>query len=205
LYPFERFSQNAKVVLTLAQQEAELQRHTWIGTEHLLLGLIRNEDGVSGRVLKDLGVDLSSARATVTYKMKDGEPQVQEIVPTSRVKRVIELAFDEARNANNNFVGTGHLLIALLAEGHGIGAQVLNEQGITVDKVRDEIARVEAAGLKETAGAREATPMPMRQLDIRDEFGNPITVAIIFPMHFSDQQCSDIESRVRRAIEGPKS
>jgi ATP-dependent Clp protease ATP-binding subunit ClpC len=156
-------------------------------------------------VFKDLGVDLASARAAVTYKMQDGQPRVQEIVPTSRVKRVIELAFDEARHANDNFVGTGHLLIALLAEGHGIGAQVLNEKGITVDKARAEVTRVEAAGLKETAVARGTQPMPMRQLDIRDEFGNPITVAIIFPMHFSDEQCSDIESRVRRAIEGPKS
>ena len=204
MYPFERFSQNAKVVLTMAQQEAELQRHTWIGTEHLLLGLIRNEDGVSGRVLKDLGIDLAAARTAITGLLQGRQAPLQDIVPTSRVKRVIELAFDEARNANSNFVGTGHLLIALLAEGHGIGAQMLKEKGVTVDKARAEIARLEATGLKETAGSREAPPMPMRQLDLKDEFGNPIKVVIIFPMHYSEQQCSDLAARIQKAVEEPR-
>jgi hypothetical protein len=143
MYPFERFSQRAKHVLTLAQEEAERAHHSYIGTEHLLLALIREGDGLAGRALKNLGLEIRGVRTTIQSVLGRNERiVVQRIIPTSRVKKVIEIAFDEAARAGDEFVGTGHLLLALLIEGEGIAAHVLKDLGATIDKVRRELWRL---------------------------------------------------------------
>jgi ATP-dependent Clp protease ATP-binding subunit ClpA len=129
-------------VLTLAQEEAERSGHTYIGTEHLLIGLLREQEGLAAHVLADLGIDTSMVRKTIESVLGSNERiSIQQIIPTSRVKKVIELSFEEARRMGDNFVGTEHVLLGLLIEGEGIAAHVLEDLGATLEKVRVEIKR----------------------------------------------------------------
>ena len=143
MYPFERFSESAKRVLTLAQEEAERSHHSYIGTEHLLLGLIRAGEGLGFRALANLGVELEAARNTIAQVLGRNERIIiQQIIPTSRVKKVIEIAFEVARKEGSAKVGTEHLLVALLTEGEGIAAHVLVDMGAGLDSVRRELSRL---------------------------------------------------------------
>jgi len=144
MYPFERFTERAKQVLTGAQEEAERSHHSYIGTEHLLLGLLRVEEGVAAKTLNSLGVEIGRVRSTIDSVLGRNERLIiQQIIPTSRVKKVIELAFEEARRMGNNYVGTEHLLLGLLIEGEGIAAHVLQDLGASLEKVRREIDRLQ--------------------------------------------------------------
>ena len=143
MYPFERFAEEAKKVLTLAQEEAERSQHSYIGTEHLLLGLLRNQEGVGCKVLAGLGVHIEQVRKKIETVLGVNERIVfQDIIPTSRVKHVIEISFDEARNMGSQNVNSGHLLMGLVIDGEGIAAHVLEDLGAGADRV---IAAVEAA------------------------------------------------------------
>src|ERR1039458_4425167 len=143
LYPFERFTERAKKVLTLAQEEAERSHHSYIGTEHLLLGLLRQEDGMAAKVLNSLGVEIGGVRSTIESVLGRNERLIiQQIIPTSRVKKVIESAFEEARRMGTNYVGTEHLLLGLLVEGEGVAAHVLQDLGANLEKVRGELDRL---------------------------------------------------------------
>ena len=143
MYPFERFAEEAKKVLTLAQEEAERSQHSYIGTEHLLLGLLRNQEGVGCKVLAGLGVHIEQVRKKIETVLGVNERIVfQDIIPTSRVKHVIEISFDEARSMGSQSVNSGHLLMGLVIEGEGIAAHVLEDLGAGADRV---IAAVEAA------------------------------------------------------------
>ncbi len=154
MYPFERFTERAKKVLTLAQEEAERSHHSYIGTEHLLLGLLREREGLAAHVLDNLGVDIGVVRQTIEAVLGRNERIIiQLIIPTSRVKKVIELSFEEAQRLGHNYVGTEHLLLGLLLEGEGIAAHVLEDLGATLPKVRDEIER-----LLVSTGAEEPGP-----------------------------------------------
>jgi ATP-dependent Clp protease ATP-binding subunit ClpC len=154
MYPFERFNERAKKVLTLAQEEAERAYHSYIGTEHLLLGLVRQGEGLAARVLANLGVESNDVRAAIMSALGRNERiVVRSIIPTSRVKRVIEVSFEEARNMGNTFVGTEHLLLGLLVEGEGIAARVLQDFGVTLEKVRSEIDRLGGSGVIESPPA----------------------------------------------------
>jgi nucleoside-diphosphate-sugar epimerase len=149
MYPFERFTEGAKRLLTLAQEEAERYHHSYIGTEHLLLGLMRDEGSVASMALKSLGVELPRIRETMEAVLGgQGHTRVQQITPTQRVKKVIETAFEEARRHGVDYVGTEHLLLALLIEGNGIAAHVLTDMGAPLVKVRAELDRL----LAQTAG-----------------------------------------------------
>ncbi|MGC2190802.1 MAG: Clp protease N-terminal domain-containing protein [Candidatus Dormiibacterota bacterium] len=140
VYPFERFTEKAKRVLTLAQDEAEKAHHSYIGSEHLLLGLMRQGDGLGAQVLYGLGLEIEQVRATIDSVLGRNERiRVQQIIPTSRVKKIIEIAFEEAKRMNNRYVGTEHLLLGLLIEGEGIAAHVLEDLGANLDKVRHEL------------------------------------------------------------------
>ena len=140
MYPFERFTEKAKKVLTLAQDEAERSHHSYIGTEHLLLGLLREGEGLAAKVLSNLGVEIDKVRDTIDSVLGRNERIiVQQIIPTSRVKKVIEIAFEEAKRMNNTYVGTEHLLLGLLIEGEGIAAHVLEDLGANLEKVRHEL------------------------------------------------------------------
>jgi ATP-dependent Clp protease ATP-binding subunit ClpA len=149
MYPFERFNVATKRVLTLAQEEAERAHVNYIGTEHLLLGLLSEPNTVAGEVLRGLNVDLVNARGIIGTVMKpeaDERIIIQHIIPTSRVKKVIEISFEEAREMGDGFVGTEHLLLALLVEGEGIAAHVLEDLGVTLETVRTRIASVRKTG-----------------------------------------------------------
>ena len=140
MYPFERFTERAKKVLTLAQEEAERSRHSYIGTEHLLLGLLSEGEGVASKVLNNLGVEIGQVRQTIELVLgRDQRIIIQQIIPTSRVKKVIEVSFEEARRMGHNYVGTEHLLLGLLIEGEGIAAHVLNDLGVSLQAARREI------------------------------------------------------------------
>jgi hypothetical protein len=140
---FDRFTERARTVMQLAQEEAQRLQHNYIGTEHLLLGLLREREGVAGKVLTRLGVDLDQARQAVEGIVGRGEHLVSgEIGLTPRAKKVVELAVDEARRLNHHYVGTEHLLLGLLREGQGIGAGVLESFGLSLQVVRAHILQV---------------------------------------------------------------
>jgi hypothetical protein len=144
---FDKFSDRARKVLTLAQDEAQRFNHNYIATEHLLLGLIREGDGTAARVLENMNVELPKVRTAVEFIIGRGDrPVVGEVGLTPRAKRVIELAIDEARGLDHHYVGTEHLLLGLVREGDGIAAGVLESLGVNLDKVRHEVIRVIASG-----------------------------------------------------------
>jgi ATP-dependent Clp protease ATP-binding subunit ClpC len=159
MYPFERFNEDAKKSLTLAQEEAERSHHSYIGTEHLLLGLLRVERGTAHRVLTDLGVDITTVRGVIKSVLGRNERIIiQSIIPTSRVKKVIELSFEEARRMGDNEVDTGHMLLGLIIEGEGIAAHVLTDLGATLEKVRPAIERVRSAPAPQRASVDPPAP-----------------------------------------------
>ncbi|HBY96022.1 MAG TPA: NDP-hexose 4-ketoreductase [Chloroflexi bacterium] len=134
---FDRFTKKARRVLSLAQEEAQALNHGYIGTEHLLLGLVREGDGVAARVLKDLGVDLPKVRSAVEDIVGRGKrATLGRIGLTPRTKRVIELAVEEARRLGHHYIGTEHLLLGLAREGNGIAADVLASLGVSLESVR---------------------------------------------------------------------
>ncbi len=140
---FEKFTERARKVLTLAQEEAQRFNHNYIGTEHLLLGLVREGDGVAARVLSNMGVQLTKVRSAVEFIIGRGDSGVTgEIGLTPRAKKVIELAVDEARRLNHHYIGTEHLLLGLVREGEGIAAGVLESLGVNLEKVRAQVMQV---------------------------------------------------------------
>ncbi len=166
MYPFERFSASAKTALTLAQEEAERSSHSYIGTEHLLLGLLREGEGLAGKVLTNLGVEITKVRKAIESVLGRNERIIiQQLIPTSRTKKVIEIAFQEARDTGHQTVGTDHLLLALLTEGEGIAAHVLRDLGATLARVRAEVNRQRTLiGNEAPAEARpRPQPQPARQ------------------------------------------
>jgi ATP-dependent Clp protease ATP-binding subunit ClpA len=129
--------------MRLAQGEAQRFQHNYIGTEHLLLGLVREGDGVAAKVLSNLGVELNNVRSAVESIIGRGDRVVLgEIGLTPRAKKVIELAVDEARRLNHDFIGTEHLLLGLIREGEGIGAGVLESFGLSLQQVRAQTIQV---------------------------------------------------------------
>ena len=150
---FEKFSEKARRVLSLAQEEAQRFNHTYIGTEHVLLGLVRETDGVAAKVLTNLGVELPKVRSAVEFIIGRGErASTGEIGLTPRAKKVIELAVDEARRLNHNYIGTEHLLIGLMREGEGVPAGVLESLGVTLDKIRAETSRILSQNVQQSPG-----------------------------------------------------
>ncbi len=124
----------------LAQEEAERSRHSYIGTEHLLVGILREHDGMGARVLRNLSVDTAKVRAAIESALgRNQRILIQQLVPTSRVKKVIEISFEESRRMGHDYVGTEHLLLGLLLEGEGIAAHVLADLGVTTDNARTEL------------------------------------------------------------------
>ncbi|MFN8618542.1 MAG: ATP-dependent Clp protease ATP-binding subunit [Dehalococcoidia bacterium] len=164
---FDKFTERARRVLTLAQEEAHRFNHNYIGTEHILLGLVREGDGVAAKVLANLGVELNKVRSAVEFIIGRGDRTVLgEIGLTPRAKKVIELAVDEARRLSHSYIGTEHLLLGLVREGEGIAAGVLESLGVNLERVRAETTRIlsqsapQSAGTPAGAGARQATRTP---------------------------------------------
>jgi ATP-dependent Clp protease ATP-binding subunit ClpC len=172
---FDKFTDRARKVLTLAQDEAQRFNHNYIGTEHLLLGLVREGDGVAARVLENLNVELPKVRTAVEFIIGRGDrPVVGEVGLTPRAKRVIELAIDEARRLGHNYIGTEHLLLGLVREGEGIAAGVLESLGVSLDKVRHEVIRV--LSQSSSAGPAQETKRASRTPTV-DQLGINLTEA----------------------------
>src|SRR5438045_1705581 len=147
---FERFTDRARKVMALANQEAQRFNHEYIGTEHILLGLVKEGSGVGANVLKNLDVDLRKVRLEVEKLVKSGPDMVTmgKLPQTPRAKKVIEYAIEEARSLNHNYVGTEHLLLGLLREHDGVAAQVLMNLGLKLEEVREEVLNLLGAGVE---------------------------------------------------------
>jgi ATP-dependent Clp protease ATP-binding subunit ClpC len=173
---FDKFTERARRVLTLAQEEAQRFNHNYIGTEHLLLGLVREGDGVAAKVLANLGVELNKVRSAVEFIIGRGDRAVLgEIGLTPRAKKVIELAVDEARRLNHHYIGTEHLLLGLVREGEGIAAGVLESLGVNLERVRAETTRILSQNLpqgQQAGGSRSQTRTPTV-----DQLGMDLTAA----------------------------
>ncbi len=150
---FERFTDRARKVMALANQEAQRFNHEYIGTEHILLGLVKEGSGVGANVLKNLDVDLRKVRLEVEKLVRAGPEMVTmgKLPQTPRAKKVIEYAIEEARNLNHNYVGTEHLLLGLLREHDGVAAQVLMNLGLKLEEVREEVLNLLGAGAESDA------------------------------------------------------
>jgi hypothetical protein len=153
---YERFTVRARKVMQLANQEAQRFNHEYVGTEHMLLGLIREGSGVAANVLKNLDIDLPKIRLEVEKLVQSGPDIVTtgELPQTPRAKKVIEYSMEEARYLNHNYVGTEHILLGLLREQEGVAAQVLMNLGLTLEVIRDEVIGLLGCGdQRATAGS----------------------------------------------------
>jgi len=152
---FEHFTDRARKVMALANQEAQRFNHKYIDTEHILLGLIKEGSGVSATILKNRGVDIKTLRIEVVkwVEIKPDRVTMGKLPQTQGAKKVIEYAIDEARSFNHNYVGTEHILLGLLREDEGIAAQVLMNLGLQIEQVRGEVLKLE--GKEDTLTERE--------------------------------------------------
>jgi ATP-dependent Clp protease ATP-binding subunit ClpC len=155
---YERFTDRARKVMQLANQEAQRFNHEYIGTEHVLLGLIKEGSGVAANVLKNLDVDLRKIRLEVEKLVQSGPDMVTmgKLPQTPRAKKVIEYSMEEARNLNHNYVGTEHILLGLLREQEGVAAQVLMNLGLKLEEVREEVLNLLGHGIEGAEGERGA-------------------------------------------------
>ncbi|MFK7736462.1 MAG: ATP-dependent Clp protease ATP-binding subunit [Pirellulaceae bacterium] len=153
---YERFTDRARKVMQLANQEAQRFNHEYIGTEHILLGLVKEGSGVAANVLKNLDVDLRKIRLEVEKLVQSGPEMVTigKLPQTPRAKKVIEYSMEEARNLNHNYVGTEHILLGLLREQEGVAAQVLMNLGLKLDDVREEVLNLLGHGMESGDGER---------------------------------------------------
>lgn len=184
---FERFTDRARKVMALANQEAQRFNHEFIGTEHILLGLVKEGSGVGATVLKNLDVDIKKLRIEVEKLVPNGPDMVTmgKLPQTPKAKKVIEYAIEEARALNHNYVGTEHILLGLLREADGIAAQVLMSIGLKLEDVRQEVLNLLGAGIDEPAASMggmkmgpAATPgkaKPKSKTPALDSFGRDLT------------------------------
>src|SRR6187431_1465226 len=171
---FDKFTERARKVLQLAQEEAQRFNHNYIGTEHLLLGLVREGEGVAARVLENMNVELSKVRTAVEFIIGRGDrPVVGEVGLTPRAKRVIKLAIDEARRLGHNYIGTEHLLLGLVREGEGIAAGVLESLGVSLDKVRSQVIYV----LNQSQSYSQQESRHSSKTPVIDQLGMDLTAA----------------------------
>lgn len=175
MFMFGRFTERAQKVLVLAQDEAKRFHHSFVGTEHILLGLVREGEGIAAKVLLSLGVELDSIRSEIEKLIGKGDQRSgpQGVNYTPRAKKVIELAIEEGQSLGHNYVGTEHLLLGLIREGEGIAAQVLTNLGVDLTRGRKSVLALlgssdETRPQEESANRTSATP-------IVDQFGRDLT------------------------------
>jgi len=170
---FGRFTERAQRALMYAQEEARALGHNYVGTEHLLLGLLREEEGMASQILKQLGADVAKVRSQVEALIGRGNFNFNEgFGYTPRTKRVMELSFYEARNLGHNYVGTEHLLLALIREGEGVASRILKDLGVDLQSVREQLMKV----LKEEGGdLRGASDKRKSNTPTLDQFGRDLT------------------------------
>src|SRR5215467_4581456 len=169
----DKFTERVRKVIYLAREEAARLQHDYIGTEHLLLGVIREGEGIAATVLNNLGVDLDHIRLAVENMVSSsgGTMTIGEIPFTPRAKRVLELAVDEARSLGHNYVGTEHLLLGLIREGEGVAAKVLLELGVDRKRVREETLKLLGGSPSQQPTEREERP----ETPALNQFGRDLT------------------------------
>jgi len=180
---FERFTDRARKVMALANQEAQRFNHEYIGTEHILLGLVKEGSGVGATVLKNLDVDIKKLRLEIEKLVKSGPDMVTmgKLPQTPRAKKVIEYAIEEARSLNHNYVGTEHILLGLLRESEGIAAQVLMNLGLKLEEVRQEVLNLLGAGVEDEVSGLgmkvgpTVSRKPKSKTPALDSFGRDLT------------------------------
>lgn len=175
---WQRFTERARKVVFYAQEEAQKFGEGYVSTEHLLLGLVRESDSVAARVLERLGVSLGRIRAEVEKQLPRGDARPsQDMTLTPRAKRVIDLAYDEARNLNNNYIGTEHLLLGLIREGDGLAGRVLAKLGVELERARREVMALQdnETQAKSSGGARSSPSSSQNKTQTLDEFGRDLT------------------------------
>ncbi|MEX2134832.1 MAG: Clp protease N-terminal domain-containing protein, partial [Acidimicrobiia bacterium] len=154
---FERFTDRARRVVVLAQEEARLLNHNYIGTEHILLGLLNEGEGIAAQALESLDIDLASVREEVVKIIGQGKQSPSGHIPfTPRAKKVLELSLREALQLGHNYIGTEHILLGLIREGEGVAAQVLQQLGAELQKVRQTVIQL----LSGPGGSEEQGPQP---------------------------------------------
>ncbi|MCS7308803.1 MAG: ATP-dependent Clp protease ATP-binding subunit [Armatimonadota bacterium] len=167
---WQRFTERARRVIFYAQEEAGRLGENYVSTEHLLLGLVREPDSVAARILERMGVSLSRVRSEIERQVSRGEGRLgQETQLTPRAKRVIDLAYDEARQLNNNYIGTEHLLLGLIREGEGLAGRVLAKLGVDLERARREVMALQSSD----SGA--PAPRQRSRTPTLDEFGRDLT------------------------------
>src|SRR5438128_11699083 len=171
---FERFTDRARRVVVLAQEEARMLNHNYIGTEHILLGLIHEGEGVAAKALQSLGISLEAVRSQVAEIIGQGQSAPTGNIPfTPRAKKVLELSLREALHLGHNYIGTEHILLGLIHEGEGVAAQVLQKLGADLNRVRQQVIQL----LKGYAGKSEGQPgeQAPQGSTVLDQFGRNLT------------------------------
>src|SRR5262250_3160732 len=169
---FERFTDRARRVVVLAQEEARMLNHNYIGTEHILLGLIHEGEGVAAKALESLGISQEAVRRQVEEIIGQGLQAPSGPIPfTPRAKKVLELSLREALQLGHNYIGTEHILLGLIREGEGVAAQVLVKLGADLNRVRQQVIQLlHGYQGKEPAGAAPGEATPSSSL-VLDQFG----------------------------------
>jgi len=168
---FGKFTERAQRVILLAQEEAKKLNHNLIGTEHLLLGLIAEGEGIAAKVLQSLGTDLNTVRKEIEKLLGKGDPTPKNFIGyTPRAKKVLELAYDEARRLGHNYIGTEHILLGLIREGEGVASQVLMNLGIDLERARNEVIKMLGGDAKMPGKSRKQIKTPNL-----DQFGRDLT------------------------------
>ncbi|MGH2844115.1 MAG: Clp protease N-terminal domain-containing protein, partial [Solirubrobacteraceae bacterium] len=184
---FERFTERARQVVVLAQEEARTLKHNYIGTEHILLGLLREEEGLAARVLESLEITVDRVRAQVVRIVGSGEEVTSGQIPfTPRAKKVLELALREALSLGHNYIGTEHILLGLVRENEGVAARILLDFDADSEKIRNEVIRMlsgpgghhrggSGATAGAGAGAGPGTGEGKKSSKLLDQFGRNLT------------------------------
>lgn len=173
---FSRFTERAKKVVAISQEEAKKLGHNYMGTEHVLIGLVKEGEGVAARVLSNMGVNLEIIEQKIKKLMKTGEAvDVDFVAATPRTKRVFEIGFAEARRLGHNYVGTEHLLLGLIREGEGIAVKILVDSGVNLIKARNEVIRLlTSSGYKET-DIKQQKMYNNKETPTLNEYGRDLT------------------------------
>src|SRR5438067_3652587 len=175
---FERFTERARQVVVLAQDEARALKHNYIGTEHILLGLLREEEGLAARVLESLDITVEEVRAQVARIVGQGDEVTTGQIPfTPRAKKVLELALREALSLGHNYIGTEHILLGLVRENEGVAARILLDFDADSDKIRNEVIRMLSGpgGRRQGQGAGGAQGEGKKSSKLLDQFGRNLT------------------------------
>jgi ATP-dependent Clp protease ATP-binding subunit ClpC len=173
---FERFTERARQVVVLAQDEARALKHNYIGTEHILLGLLREEEGLAARVLESLDITVEEVRAQVARIVGQGDEVTTGQIPfTPRAKKVLELALREALSLGHNYIGTEHILLGLVRENEGVAARILLDFDADAEKIRNEIIRMLSGPGRRQGGAAQGTSEKGKSSKLLDQFGRNFT------------------------------